>query len=1791
MKKRALAIFVLVALLIGLCGTVVSAATPGSYQVGYDKVDITPYYDDAAREALAAHKESLETAAKTAQAKVDTCTQDLANAAEEEKATAQEALTKAEAALKTAQDNLTAFNEAYSAHFADIQPGDVLPVPLRGNSHETKRLALRSKQDDNGDGLAGDGDGIYATCISITDPNGETVILMSTDLIGMNASIANMARGIIFRATGITGDRVMINGSHSHHGVGIGTVSGLNSASNVVHQKWLNDLADILAQCAIRAYNERSEATMSKGSIEAEEALVAKAEHPVGDTLNAIRKENFAEGKGTDTPNPVTVLVNELPAGAVDAGTDSEGHAKGTLTEIWKDKNGNEIPTTITYVATPEYFYHRVYNSVRHYDERINLVKTEEIWSNNSRSNYYRYDFAEYGETGYDLTEQARLGGFAIGNYVPDPDKLVTRYVAGDNFNSKLDETAYEIQKWTWVTKDGTKVADGFALPSGAYELGGCWYNGQRIYRSADIHVNSVNSITEVDDTLLVLRFDFKDSTKLPVLLINWRAHTNKNRKSSVDYKADTTRDVGFYDSFFQVSADWINAFRYTLEEAGFRVAYFNGAAGNVNTGSQVDALSGWANYAPVQKTADGKVVKGTGEGSLEGEMLEDVSHAKNAGAIYGTELAEVALELINGENPDYQMTEITPKAGDAGIRSLQITHQTEKREVGIVEFLAAGFHRARDLKDGVPNNLSSTTNYPVCYFLDANGKPIVDLDGAASMYNEDGTFAFKRIEGKTTETETYTIDDVLNAGYTEPVGDVIKSSFTIASYLHANNAISKYKSTNATEVELNAIMLCDEIAFITGPGEFYDRYSSKATWDPVNGLLNGDDNDWLKLWGDTYGEPFFIGYCNASPGYMPSNVTYTYSKGVEGRALGSYETQTTNYVQGTGEKVIAKFEWMLDTLQSDISVSFDTENRQCQQCGKLQNWIPLSQWQAQSVSLPTGHYYLDKDMECATVAITGGSNVCLDLNGHTLTGDTRALTLANGATLSLQDSSEAKTGALVGQGFTGSASYGGTVHVGAGATLNMHGGALRFVHDAEKLVPTNGGVLYLEGTLNLYDGTIEGGQCSNAGGTIYSRDNSALNLYGGTILTGTTSNKNVKATACTRIRGTVLLTGDASVDNLHMWPDSNVRDMYSILTVKDAFTGTAEITFRGATAADLIAGKVIGISDNADLSKGALTVTGAKLKPSVLGKDLVLGKVHTHYCEACGADQIWASLPEHLESNKSLSTGHYYVDQDAYTLPVQTIASGKTVCVDLWGSTVKGSENAFVVDNGGKLSIQDGATGGSLAGQGFNKIALGSGTANERGATGGTVSVAAGGILNLYSGTLTYAHANAYYPGNGGIVNVEGTFNMYGGTVENGYSKWAGGNIYIGYSGKASFNMYGGTVGKHQSAAYGGNIAARGYVRLANNAKLDSITLWPATDKEGHVPLSELLIIQGTYTGSAKLSVSGAQDGTDIGTSEDANLTQANIQTSTGNLVPVVSGTDLILGITNAAYTENANGEKVYFSELQDAVSACAENGTVYLQKNVTGNISVPVTMTLELNGCSIDGKVTVASGKTLYCMDSATADYDITDGVYGRIKTLEGTVEGVQPVGKDSELGVAGNDVFMMITEADGTSFHAVGLNIHSMALRPEEVGVYYKNNFRGDSMVAEKVKYFGVALSIVEEPNSDNIGTTSKYTRFEKQLFGAGENVTSSLLYGIMRADQSSLLNRRNASYQIYGKAYIYTTDGNYVFGCLRSLSLQGMVEKYDAQYTASGVPENMLDMYATYQMEMENWNISNIRNAAK
>ena len=896
-----------------------------------------------------------------------------------------------------------------------------------------------------------------------------------------------------------------------------------------------------------------------------------------------------------------------------------------------------------------------------------------------------------------------------------------------------------------------------------------------------------------------------------------------------------------------------------------------------------------------------------------------------------------------------------------------------------------------------------------------------------------------------------------------------------------------------------------------------------------------------------------------------------------------------------------------------------------CEYCQQEVQWTAWSSANKNTGSWSTGHYYLAEDIIGGTQKIAKGT-VCLDLNGHTIKTTGRAL-LCSGKqyenpVFNVMDSKGG--GYVISQTGTNNGS-GGTVTASYGGEFNLYGGTLQYI-SGEDSITTVGGVVCVygdatagTGTFNMYGGCVDASQCQlvvdakgyvsgnkdGCGAAIAVYGGSSLNLRGGKVIAGK-AEPDAGRGNCVFIHSTadqVVIAKNAQVDNI--WFDEAPS---ASVTVSGVFTGSAQLSASVNQGEGVVIGKTTA---NANISGGKVTYTADSYFVDITEAGLVLTQNPTpngvagaepsgsrmEYCEYCKTEVEWTAWTTAGHKNlSSVTTGHYYLKEDI-SGSAQKIIKGN-VCLDLNGYTLQSNMRALLVSGAQYadplLNLMDSKGGGFVITNGGN---------NNAG--GGTVAVSGGGILNLYGGTLKYITTEASIATLGGVVCVSGTstakvsskFNMYGGCVDasqcqlvvdtNSYiddTKDGCGAAIACYS-AGSLSFRGGRVigGKALDGVGRGDCvfvtSKTEQVVVAKDAQVDEIWFDLAAPADS-------LTVSGVFTGSFKVNsnVAPAEGLVVCKTTENTAVSEATTVHSNGIYYIVDSENGPVFTMVNPNATAVViDGENVTsYNDLNEAVKN-AGGKLIRLNQDVSYAVSVNADTYLDLNGHSITGKVQVAQDKTLYCLDAATDDYTIEDGVYGKLTNVSGKIAGI-PQGT----GLVANP-YLMHTENGVISFHCMGLKLTSMVLRGEQTGVYYKCAFGGDEIVKRYVAAYGVALSVVDEPTADNFDTDCKATRFTGfEAGGMDTDATSSLLKGIMKRENAAMINRRNVDMPVYGRAYMELTDGTLVFGDTAKRSLKEQIEKVNDIWYQLSIPQrdSAYVIYENFPSILDSWDIMNI-----
>ena len=1594
----------------------------------------------------------------------------------------------------------TAAESTYEVGYArvDVNPyiedgnfsSGIMQLPLRGTGDVWNRLSTDGLVDDNGDGVVDANDGLKATCVSVTDATGKTILLINIDLIGgtlinkVNVAVAERVEAAIasgeLKNISLDVEDIFYGGTHTHEApdstvYASGGKTGTNNDGvdlGPVNENlgiWINRTVEDVADAAILALKDRAPATVTKDQLSAADATSA-----------AVK--------------------------------------------------GKTMLTTRHYINT------------------------------------------------------------ADGS------------VAGDNFNDRGSDP---------------------------------------------------KQITEADDTMYLLRFDFADKSKLPVIFTGWRSHPSLNNTNSDNSSKNA------------ISSDYINAYRHALEfgvdveidtthpagyvkswELGdtrkYRVIFFNGTGGNTNPRGQEQL-----------KDANGDPITDSSGAILHCYSWIDLS-SKNAAikgraCSYGVVLATMAEEcLTDGKNAS--------AVAYGEIRTMHKKLTTPRKTTGItvVSHAAGVAYQASDkLYDAALSEYNKVNSkfsaYKTAYntYKDAGVLGFLYKSKMETALKEYNTANSTYVNGTLKAYEDYMAANFTNAasqastttvngnkGPTKPLQThpmIFKQgneTFAVASRFHASNLVSSWNTkldipkTGDNNTYLDAVMMGEDVAFVVIPGEPFDYYFKEY------GNFTPENNLWNILNDDIYGKPIVLGYTNGADGYFPNYEAYFYNEGRTDKAIGSYESQNNVKEAGTGELVIYELHSMLKALNGENRTAY------CQHCEKDAVWVPFM-----GQTLETGHYYLCSDYATTQMKIADGMTVCFDLNGYTYKGNGRAFyndqnaaSADKKATLSIMDSSAGQTGVVKGSGGSnvGAAQGygGGTIIMNYGHELNIYGGTVT-AYSKNNSCTANGTVLLIRGTLNMYGGQVVGGVVTSAQGDFYYASaahtginrvgiggalylSGTLNMYGGSITGGSTQmltnvllgNSELgyaNQPTYTETEGVGRCVAVASYTSgkisqkgqINLYNDASIEEIYfnglteTQFKVYGNYTGTAQVEYSGKT--DLKAGSLVGgAKENGNVSRANLTVKGVEgLYMAVSGNNLVLAEQPWSYghCDACDKAVQWCPLNEAeldvyngTSGTSQMAPGHYRLDENiTETDQKQLNSKGDhpgTFCFDLAGYTFTGKSRAFYVYDDAVLNIFDSVGGGVVEGK------CGS-------TTGGGVLYSQGtAVVNLYGGTVRHNNINTSKILAGGCVRVNGgTFVMYGGTLEACNVAEYGGAIYVttrsGVAGHVE--LLGGTI-TGAKADKGGDcvyIKSGCTITVANDVKAADIYL------PGNA--STILTVDTTeaaFTGSLQITCATAPEaGTVLGSCTGTKGIQEGAITLSGSTLPVVAEGGKLLAKSNlvlkAFHLVDANGIYDSFDTFEEALEKytydAARGNYIQLTKDVR-DVEFGKDVMVDLNGFYLNTCV-VLDMINLYAFDSQTDDYTIEDDyAYGMVYN---TIV-------DGEGAIHATEGYVKIAEGKGYSFHRVTMNITGMSLRAGVAGVYYTAQFYGDEIVAENVKSFGIALSVVETPDAENLHSFCRFTA--QKDFTSGAETTGVLVQNILKSTNTADKNAAYGEMDIYGRPYIETEDG-FTFGNTVVRDLRQQLEAIDDIFNSLTATQKagVTKLYQDFASAMADWDIPNIKAA--
>ena len=615
-----------------------------------------------------------------------------------------------------------------------------------------------------------------------------------------------------------------------------------------------------------------------------------------------------------------------------------------------------------------------------------------------------------------------------------------------------------------------------------------------------------------------------------------------------------------------------------------------------------------------------------------------------------------------------------------------------------------------------------------------------------------------------------------------------------------------------------------------------------------------------------------------------------------------------------------------------------DTAATVCAHCGEYVMW---TDWDGATVS--TGHYIL-KDHVQLTGKLTIKNDVALDLNGYTITAAENLQAFLVNGTLSVLDSSETKTGTITGgKALDTSSTFlsrGGNIAVNGGE-LNIYGGTITGGEAVSR-----GGNIYISGNgiMNMYGGKVSGGVAQSHANDIFA-NYSTVNVFGGEIV-GTAENGIYSIRVCGYNEAFAYINisgGTVTSSNLTVMVDdalasatvsggtvsgkmsANSAAMFKVegnpviedLNLTDTLVTVGEMTEGASVKINATEGVFTDVLENA--SDVAQYFDGVKIAYKVVVN--TENKLEVQFDSACACDHcegaIWAPW------NGEVTTGHYYLTQPVQLDGVVTINADDEVVLDLKGYTITAKEGKKAFNLAGDLAILDTSeaqTGTVTGGSAYR---------------GGNIYVQETGSFTLFSGSIVNGLSDGALStgttggrggnifGNGGNVTLKGGV-VSGGTVANG-SNW-GGNIF----------MTGGTLTVEEGAVISGGSAKAGgnvYLMYAN------MIMTGGQIKEGTVTTNgDAVYLNGTATGGySALDISGGavsgnvysnNAAVAITVSGTAQVTDLDLNNSLLNVGKLAEGASIKINAPEGAFTdvlENASDVIAYFDAFDEAYNVGA--------------------------------------------------------------------------------------------------------------------------------------------------------------------------------------------------------------------------------------------------------------------------
>ncbi|MBE6981813.1 MAG: hypothetical protein E7437_05765 [Ruminococcaceae bacterium] len=831
---------------------------------------------------------------------------------------------------------------------------------------------------------------------------------------------------------------------------------------------------------------------------------------------------------------------------------------------------------------------------------------------------------------------------------------------------------------------------------------------------------------------------------------------------------------------------------------------------------------------------------------------------------------------------------------------------------------------------------------------------------------------------------------------------------------------------------------------------------------------------------------------------------------------------------------------------------------------------------------------------------------------------------------------------------------YGGNIyHKSTSRLLTVSGGTV------SGGTAQNGGTIASFGNTTISSGTVSGGKADLFGGCIYHEaDSAVLTVSGGTVSGGEADNGgSIASFGNTTISGGTISDGRAFVSGGNIYQHESDSHTLTVsggtiqdgrARSKDTGTDTTDYATTNFGGNIYIHGVANGTAGNMVLIDGTIsggfancggnircngtmdirggTITSGQTKGSnacggnlYLGMPLKNGEVITNVTMSGGV----------IRDGKAASTGGNAQIHGNFTMTGGEFLNGSAVS----GGNIRVFRPANFVLDGGTISggyagqVGDSSGGNVIQVIGHTpttsykqtatltvKSGTITGTVNDHGVNGGAISVQNFGILNIEGGTINGGEVNDLvttsktYTGYGATIYGYSSdsarpavINISGGIVNGGKSETYGGVIGVRKcAGTVEVNISGGTINGGQAefgsifgtnddcelnitgGTFNGDSAVKGglfYLDGGVKANISGGTMVNGTASESgdgiYVTNAQL-----TLDGNPAFSGDGAQlyvENTDCVILADTLAMEAPVSVDTsyvGKIATAATDKTACLASEALSLTYNADDQGIYangllmaqdgttFATLADGL-ASGDHAVFTLLSNHVGNGEIQGKVWLNLNGFTYTGDL---SGEgTLYGYDTATDDYDISD-----MGHLTGSVScNVAPHFLGTNADIARENRYMAFQDENGYTFQRFDLKVSHISLRPATEGVGYKATVYGSDAVLANIETVGYVLQL----------TNCKPVSMEKAFDPAKTVVT-------LRVDNYDVENHGQTL--LAATAQITLKDGTLVESKTVNRSLRNMLELVNTRLDTLTNPQiaAVKEFCEKYTAVMQGWNIAEI-----